>query len=164
MPLLILLPSCDHAGTVERDTVSLVDLPATIVDLAGLSAGAPFPGRSLVTMWDHSLPGTAAGSGDLDGAISELTEPNPTNPSRGRSPAVRGPLVSLATNDYVYIRNDGDGQEQLFSLKDDPLERESCRRRSLAAHPFATPPAARPEGKAVPPRPRARVREGGPVR
>ncbi len=64
----------------------------------------------------------AAGARDLDGAISELPEPNPTNPSQGRSPAARGPLVSLAQEDYVYIRNEGDGQEQLFYERDDPLE------------------------------------------
>jgi len=122
VPLLILLPSGGHAASVVRETVSLRDLPATIVDLAGLAAGAPFPGRSLARLWGDSLPGSAAGVGDSYGAISELSEPNPTDPSRGRSPAARGPLESLAQEGYVYIRNDGEGQEQLFLERDDPLE------------------------------------------
>jgi arylsulfatase A-like enzyme len=122
VPLLILLPSRGHSASVVRETVSLRDLPATIVDLAGLAAGAPFPGRSLARLWGDPLPGAAAGAGDPDGAFSELPEPSPTNPSRGRSPAARGPLVSLAQEDYVYIRNEGDGQEQLFCERDDPLE------------------------------------------
>ena len=104
------------------ETVSLRDLPATIVDLAGLAAGSPFPGRSLARLWGDSAPAAASGDRDLDGAISELSEPNPTNPSRGRSPAARGPLISLAEDDYVYIRNEGDGKEELFHEREDPHE------------------------------------------
>jgi hypothetical protein len=54
--------------------------------------------------------------------ISELSEPNPSLPSQGRSPAARGPLVSFAKGDFVYIRNEGDGSEELFHARDDPLE------------------------------------------
>jgi hypothetical protein len=57
-----------------------------------------------------------------EGAISELTDSNPTNPDQGRSPASRGPLVSLAAGDFVYIRNEGDGSEELFDERDDPRE------------------------------------------
>ena len=54
--------------------------------------------------------------------MSELSGPNPANPNQGRSPAARGPLISLAEGDYVYIRNEGDGREQLFHERDDPEE------------------------------------------
>ena len=57
-----------------------------------------------------------------DGAISELSGPNPSLPSQGRSPAARGPLISVAEGDFVYIRNEGDGSEELFHERDDPLE------------------------------------------
>jgi arylsulfatase A-like enzyme len=120
VPLLVLLPSRKHPARVVGETVSLRDLPATIVELAGLATGAPFPGRSLARFWSDSLPG--AGGAPPDSALSELPEPSPTNPSRGRSPAVRGPLVSVAEEEYVYIRNEGDGQEELFCDRDDPLE------------------------------------------
>jgi arylsulfatase A-like enzyme len=120
VPLLFLLPGRGHAATVVRETVSLRDLPVTIVDLAGLAAGAPFPGRSLATLWRESRG--KADAGDHGGALSELPEPSPTNPSRGRSPAARGPLVSMAQDEYVYIRNKRTGQEQLFSEREDPLE------------------------------------------
>jgi len=43
----------------------------------------------------------------------------------GRSPASSGPLVSLAEGDYVYIRNEGDGSEQLFHERDDPDESDN---------------------------------------
>ncbi len=54
--------------------------------------------------------------------ISELTGPNPSHPNQGRSPANRGPLISLAEGDFVYIRNEGDGAEELFNERDDPRE------------------------------------------
>ena len=54
--------------------------------------------------------------------LSELASPNPSDPNQGRSPAYRGPLVSLAEGDFVYIRNEGDGGEELFNQRDDPHE------------------------------------------
>jgi hypothetical protein len=105
-----------------NEPVSLIDLPATILDLAGLAGASPFPGRSLARCWrdprrDEPPPGEAGA-----GAISELAAPNPINPSHGRSPAIRGPLVSLAEGDHVYIRNLRDGREQLFHTPSDPGE------------------------------------------
>jgi arylsulfatase A-like enzyme len=121
VPLLVLLPSRSQPVVVS-ETVSLRDLPATIVELAGLADGSPFPGRSLVPLWRGPAPGAASRDHDSDGALSELSSPNPVNPSRNRSPAVKGSLVSLARDDYVYIRNDRDGKEELFHARDDPRE------------------------------------------
>jgi hypothetical protein len=115
------LPVSPGRATVVRDTVSLRDLPATIVDLVGLAAGAPFPGRSLARLWRDSSS-AAIDVCLADGAISELTVPNPTNPNQGRSPASRGALISLAEGDYVYIRHEKDGHEQLFDERHDPDE------------------------------------------
>ena len=56
VPLLIVLPGQDRPAIVS-ETVSLRDLPATIVDLAGQGTGAPFPGRSLARLWRDSRPG-----------------------------------------------------------------------------------------------------------
>ena len=119
VPLLILPPSGDQPGKIVRDPVSLRDLPATIVDLVGLGTGAPFPGRSLSGLWRQFLA--------RDGSdrrprwvISELPSPSPSDPDQGRSPARRGPLVSLAEGDLVYIRNEGDGTEELYNERDDP--------------------------------------------
>ena len=44
------------------------------------------------------------------------------NPSFGHSPARQGPLVAIAEEGYVYIRNQGDGREQLFHATTDPEE------------------------------------------
>jgi arylsulfatase A-like enzyme len=122
VPLLIVPPTRIQAQSLVSDTVSLRDLPATIVDLVGLGPGSPFPGRSLARLWRGTSPGAASVAGDLDGAISELGGPNPRDPNQGRSPAHRGPLISLAEGRYVYIHNEGDGTEELFDERDDPLE------------------------------------------
>jgi arylsulfatase A-like enzyme len=120
VPLVILPPSGSQPGGVVRETVSLRDLPATIVELVGLGTGAPFPGRSLSRLWRDPSP-RAVGTGG-DAAISELSSPNPNDSSHGRSPAHRGPLVALAEGDFVYIRNEGDGTEELFDERADPWE------------------------------------------
>jgi arylsulfatase A-like enzyme len=120
VPLLIVPPERNRLRAVVKATVSLRDLPATIVDLAGLGQGSPLPGRSLASHWRE----TAAQAGPFDpvDAISELPRPNPFNPNRGRSPAHRGPLVSIACDGYVYIRNEADGSEEIFNDREDPAE------------------------------------------
>jgi arylsulfatase A-like enzyme len=120
VPLLILLPSKTKAETIVHSTVSLRDLPATIVELVGLNNGAPFPGRSLSSLWSDFAP--AAAQAAADRVISELSRPNPHNSNRGRSPIHRGALISLAEGDFVYIHNQGDGTEELFNEREDPRE------------------------------------------
>jgi arylsulfatase A-like enzyme len=120
VPLLIVAPESRRSQVVVSETVSLRSLPATIVELVGLAANSPFPGPSLADVWRRSLPDR--GSTTIDNVISELTGPNPSDPNQGRSPAKRGPLVSLAEGDFVYIRNEGDGAEELFNERDDPGE------------------------------------------
>ena len=87
VPLLIVLPGQDQSVNVS-ETISLRDLPATIVDLAGQGTRAPFPGRSLTRLWRDSRPGSR--SADGEGAISELASPNPYDPNQGRSPDPSG--------------------------------------------------------------------------
>src|SRR5262249_25113098 len=113
VPLLIVTPGRSQTRGVVKETVSLRNLPATIVELVGLEANSPFPGPSLAKLWQRSS--TNASSISPDEVISELTGPNPTDPNRGGSPARRGPLISLAEGDFVYIRNEGDGAEELFN-------------------------------------------------
>ena len=55
VPLVILSPDAP-ANRVVNEPVSLRDLPATVLDRLGLSAGSPFPGQSLAAYWS-STPG-----------------------------------------------------------------------------------------------------------
>jgi len=119
VPLLLIPPASREAGRVVRETVSLRDLPATIVELVSLGDRPPFPGRSLAALWGGSA---APADADGDEVFSELPSPNPSDSSSGRSPARRGPLVSLAEGDMIYIRNQGDGTEELYNSRDDPRE------------------------------------------
>jgi arylsulfatase A-like enzyme len=123
VPLVIVPPARSRYPGVVRETVSLRDLPATITDLIGLGAGSPFPGRSLARFWRNPSHGLAPDS--VEWALSELVGPNPSNPNQGRSPAYRGALVSLASDDFVYIRNERDGSEELFDERDDPGESQN---------------------------------------
>ena len=119
VPLLIVAPGEDRAASVG-ETVSLRDLPATVVDLTGLADDAHFPGRSLSPLWRS--PGSATPPLEKGSALSELASPNPYDPNQGRSPIHRGALASIAEGDYVYIRNDGENSEQLFNVREDPNE------------------------------------------
>jgi arylsulfatase A-like enzyme len=120
VPLVIVLPARSRRSGVIRETVSLRDLPATICDLIGKGPGSPFPGRSLARFWRGLSQGRSSASDE--GAMSELAAANPANPNQGRAPASRGSLVSLAADDFVYIRNERDGSEELFDERDDPNE------------------------------------------
>ncbi len=136
VPLLIVLPAGRRAsrGVVDR-FVSLRDLPATVVDVIGQNKNSPFPGQSLAHFWaDHRGAATPTPFASKAAVRSELAAPNPINPNQGRGPAHRGPLVSLAEGDFVYIRNEGDGGEELFNKRQDAREQ----------HNLAADPAARP--------------------
>jgi arylsulfatase A-like enzyme len=122
VPLVIVPPLGLNPPVVVAETVSLRDLPATIVDLLDHGKESPFPGESLARFWRDSRSAGAGPPRDHDPVFSELMAPNPTRPNQGRSPASRGPLISLAQGDFVYIRNEGDGSEQLFNERDDPQE------------------------------------------
>jgi arylsulfatase A-like enzyme len=121
VPLLFVLPSDGRSPAVVKDCVSLRDIPATVADLVGSATTSPFPGRSLTRLW-RETPAPLAAPADGDTVLSELSAPNPSDPNQGRSPAYRGPLISLAAGDYIYIRNQRDGSEELFNERDDPHE------------------------------------------
>jgi arylsulfatase A-like enzyme len=120
VPLLIVLPSSDRPRFVA-ESVSLRDIPATTARLVSPAAPAPFPGQSLTRLWREEAGAPAPPHG-ADPVLSELSAPNPGDPNQGRSPARRGPLRSLAEGGFVYIRNEGDGREELFDERDDPRE------------------------------------------
>jgi arylsulfatase A-like enzyme len=118
VPLVIVSPAGrgrPTAPAVVDTLVSLRDLASTVAGFVRPGVASPFPGRSL-------LESGSDRSGDDAVVLSELASPNPADPNRGRSPAHRGPLFSLADGDFVYIRNEGDGREELFAERDDPGE------------------------------------------
>ncbi len=118
VPLVILSPGAP-AGRVVETSVSLRDLPATVVDLLGLSALSPFPGRSLAVCW--KLPPGAVSPNPTSPAFSELANTFAFQAELGQGPKHPGLQMSLVASGYHYVR-DGMGVEQLYNLKTDPLE------------------------------------------
>ncbi len=69
VPLVLLWEGKVPAGAAVRTAVSLRDLPATMLDLAGLSEGAHLPGASLAGLWHNG--GDSARS-KLSPALSQV--------------------------------------------------------------------------------------------
>src|SRR6185312_471333 len=125
VPLLVLPPTSrgDLAGMRIAETVSLRDLAATIVDIAGLGSGSPFPGESLARFWEGSTRGqfaqVATAPSAISRALSEVVPEDPLNRDPGRPIEPRWPLAALSDGDWTYIRREGDVREELFHLPDD---------------------------------------------
>ena len=115
-------PRASPSPAVVKETVSLRDLPATIVDLAGLSAGSPFPGRSLAGLWRRYGGGDARTEAGLEGAVSELSGPNPSVPSQGRSPAARARWSRSPRGIMSTFATNGTRGEELFNDREDSRE------------------------------------------
>ena len=112
VPLLFLGPTgAADSGTRVATPVSLRDVPATLLDLAGLPDSL-LPGTSLAGAW--SAPATWPGSP----LFSELQKGIRTPPDE---PVSRGDMHSLYAGRLHYILN-GDGEVELYDLETDPME------------------------------------------
>jgi arylsulfatase A-like enzyme len=122
VPLVVIPPPGTSIKPTVAETVSLRDLAATIVDLAGHCAESPFPGASLARLWRPAAAGRGPETSD-DRALAELS-PNETLISNGSSPPRRSwPVAALVEGGWSYLRRDGDVREQLYDLREDPKER-----------------------------------------
>lgn len=113
VPLVIRAPSRVPAGVHVRQTVSLRDLAATVLDLVGSRSdnGPQVGGRSLRGLWDSTA---------MKGPSPALAALTVVSPERGTD----GPnwdLYSLVDDSLHYIRN-REGKELLFDPRTDPDE------------------------------------------
>ncbi len=118
VPLVILSPGAPRGREVDSP-VSLRDLPATVVDLLGLSADSPFPGRSLASYWGLA-PGQVPPEITTP-AFSEQADATALQPHSPVGLDNAGFQMSLVASGMHYIRN-GRGAEQLYDLRVDPYE------------------------------------------
>jgi arylsulfatase A-like enzyme len=118
VPLLIRWPGRVAAGRRVDLPVSTRHLPATILDLVGLSAEGPLPGDSLAGLLK---PEAQASAPTPSPAVSELINACPRPPDMGRSPIARGEMRSVLLGTVKYVAN-GDGIEELYDLRQDPKE------------------------------------------
>jgi arylsulfatase A-like enzyme len=115
VPLVLLFPGRLPAGVRIARPISLRDLAATVVDVAGLQTEASFPGNSLACLWKGSSPSAGAADKPLlaehrGGHIRELWYPN-----------ARGTIRSLLRGRFHYI-NYQVGPEELYDFENDPKE------------------------------------------
>ncbi len=112
VPLIVRYPARVPAGIRIAQTVSLRDVGATILDLAGAGQASSFPGSSLMPLVSH---GDTTG---LSPVISELSQGINVNPA---FPNAHSSMASLIDGSYHYIRNDR-GAEELYAWRTDSLE------------------------------------------
>jgi arylsulfatase A-like enzyme len=127
VPLLIVPPASGPKPLrpVIPETVSLRDLPATVVDLVGLESNAPFPGASLAPLWAGSTSETAVAPNGHGPALSEVVPLDPVDSESAELLERRRAWASLAHGDWTYIWREGGEPEELFDLRDDRLQRHN---------------------------------------
>jgi len=142
VPLMMRYPAAVPEGRRVDALVTLRDLPATVLDLAGVPNDRQIPGRSLAQYW--RTPDAVAGS-DVIAEVSKGDKVDTTMPN------AHGPMVSRLDSTLHYIR-DGRGHEELYAWRTDSLELDNLAgdprwradlerlRRGLEA--LAPPPAA----------------------
>jgi arylsulfatase A-like enzyme len=123
VPLLIVPPGGAATAQVIRETVSLRDLAATIVDVLGLEDGSPLPGDSLARYWDKTSLKAAARDVSSAPALAEVVPDDPLHHDSLGLPPKTWPLGALHAGGWKYIRREGDLREELFDLRADPGER-----------------------------------------
>jgi arylsulfatase A-like enzyme len=131
VPLLIVPPSNmkTATGLAIRDPVSLRDIAATIVDMAGLTAVSSFPGDSLTRFWRKPSP---ASDGVEPAILSELVPNDPKDRDYWGLPTRLPPRASLKDSEWSYLRREVEVGEQLYHLTEDPREQ-----RNVAQDPSA---------------------------
>ncbi len=137
VPLVIVPPAAMSGGTPPRvvpETVSLRDLPATVVNLLDLEAGSPFPGASLARLWGRGTSEAVVKTTSPSPALSEVVPIDPVEPESAETLERRRVLASLAEGHWIYIRREGVPPEELFDLRTDGRQR----------HNLAEDPAAQP--------------------
>src|SRR6185503_19874722 len=111
VPLLIRFPAGVPAGQRVATVVSLRDVAATVVELAGLP-GSTLEGQSLASTWRE--PGVAV-HGDV---MAELEKGRNVDPAFLKS---NGPMLSRVGARLHYIVN-ADSSEEVFDYRSDPAE------------------------------------------
>jgi arylsulfatase A-like enzyme len=133
VPLMIIPPVGKETKGVVKEAVSLRDLAATIIDVAG-QASSTLPGSSLARFWHETEPALPLQRARAEPALAEVV-PNSSAPGNRDSsgfPKPTWPLGAIKDAEWSYIRRDGDIREELFHLRDDANEQ-----RDLAGDPAA---------------------------
>ena len=115
VPLVIVYPDKVPASLRIEEAVSLIDLPATVLDLLGLEKKAHFRGSSLSRFWKFDTH-----FGDVP-SVPLLSEVRRGIRLVEWLPSMKGDMRSLVADGLHYIKN-GNGQEELYDIGNDPEE------------------------------------------
>ena len=132
VPLIVIPPGGRATKQTFTDTVSLRDLAATIVYVAGVESGSPFPGGSLARFWKQPLRVEPDQPASPSPALAEVVPNDPFDRNFWGVPRPLPPLGAFKEKNWSYIRREGDAHEELFHLREDPKERHN-----LAGDPAA---------------------------
>jgi arylsulfatase A-like enzyme len=115
VPLLIRFPGRMSDAVRVRETVSLRDVPPTVVAMLDARCEECFPGEALTRYWMSAVtPPAGSASPGFSEVRKGIRVPD-------RYPNAKGDLSSLITDDFHYILN-ADGTEELYDLIHDPPE------------------------------------------
>ncbi|MGE0128722.1 MAG: sulfatase-like hydrolase/transferase [Blastocatellales bacterium] len=128
VPLLIYFPSRAPANQRVAMPITLRDLPATILDLAGVGDTLRIPGHSLAFHWGADPLQVSSASSPV------LAEVNvaPIRPGRYPSGATAR-MYSVLQEQHHYIRN-ANGREELYDIMKDPAEQTSLEYKEELQH------------------------------
>jgi arylsulfatase A-like enzyme len=113
VPLIVIYPRLVPREARIDHTVGLIDVPATLLDLAGVPRHG-VAGKSLERFW--RAPGGVPAS--EDGAIAELSQIT----TEAGLPNSDGPIRSLVFGQWHYLQYPGRDKEELFDLTTDAGE------------------------------------------
>jgi arylsulfatase A-like enzyme len=124
VPLVVLAPGGGvPAGARVRPAVSLRDVPATILDLAGVDPA--LPGASLRPLWTDG-PDVSEPSPAIAYLRQGFVEQPGTPVSRGVD------MRAIVRDRWLYVHN-GDDTDEIYDLSRDPFEGENRAGRDLVA-------------------------------
>ena len=112
VPLFVVYPGHVPAGVRVREFAELRDLGATILDLIDAPGADRFPGVSLARYWRS--PADAVAPTPIFAETGHTFNDFPPS-----YPTSKGKMKSVVFRDMHYIRNYGDGREELYNLKHD---------------------------------------------
>lgn len=132
VPLVIRYPARVPAGARVAQQVTLRDLAATLVDLAGLPDGRGLAGTSLAATWQSPDARASAPLAELSRGVNP--DPKALN--------ARGDMHAIADDSLHYIRN-GDGTFEIYAYRRDPREEQNLAKGAHATLVPALDSAAR---------------------
>jgi arylsulfatase A-like enzyme len=118
VPLIISFAAKVPQGVRISEPVTLADLPATLLELAGAGTDMrTLPGHSLQPHWTSPHPPAEGGRALIAEVSKAINMPE-------WLPATKGPMKSVVLGGMHYIRN-GDGREELYDFDRDVGEVEN---------------------------------------